>query len=65
MHTQLRHDRITLRLDDAAGVVRHPEGWLDCDGIATRVGVFDYGSHRELRPVDEVMAAAEIGRAHV
>jgi hypothetical protein len=60
MPTQLRHDRITLRLDDAAGVVRHPEGWLDCDGIATRVGVFDYGSHRELRPVDEVMAAASV-----
>jgi uncharacterized protein len=50
----LRTDRVSLRLDESS-VVAHPNGWLDCSGRATRVGVFDYEAHRELRPVSEVM----------
>lgn len=42
----LRVDRKQIR--------RTPEGYLDVDLTATRVGVFDYGDHKELRPEGEV-----------
>lgn len=55
----IRTDRVSLRLDESS-VVIHDNGWLDCSGRATRVGVFDYGTHAEFRPVAEVMDAASL-----
>lgn len=58
-----RVDQFDLRLD-ASSVVRHENGMLDVDGIATRVGVFLYddpsspaGVFREFRPRAEVLDA--------
>jgi len=50
---------VTIRLD-GEGVVVHANGWVDAPGRATRVGVLDYGTHREFRPVSEVMAPASL-----
>lgn len=61
-----RVDRYNLKID-ASTVVRHPNGWVDVWGVATRVGVFDYedptkpgGIFREYRPADEVLDPASI-----
>lgn len=61
-----RVDTYRLKLD-ASSVVRHPNGWIDVWGVATRVGVFDYedpsmpgGVFRELRPADEVLDPASL-----
>lgn len=56
-----RTDRITVRLD-ASTTVRHPNGWVDAWGVATRSGVLQYPEHgtAEYRPPDEVFDDASI-----
>lgn len=48
-------DRIRI---DASTVVRHPNGWVDAWGTATRTGVLDYPEFgtKEYRPPEEVLA---------
>lgn len=65
-----RLDRVGLRLDSES-VVRHPNGWVDVWGVATRVGVFLYDDEenpgrviREYRPPSEVFRPESLASLH-
>lgn len=59
-----RMDRMAWRIDTSTKVV-HPNGMVDCRGVATRTGVLLYEDEqghpvRELRPASEVFSATSL-----